>query len=94
MTVGQLLASTSSSELAEWMAFDQIEPFGDPRADLRSAIVAAAVVNHSFSPPKQGVAPAAFMPFAPRRPEPEPLLLETAEDQTALITRSLFGKKT
>jgi hypothetical protein len=28
-----------------WLAYDRVEPFGEDRADLRSAIIAQSVVN-------------------------------------------------
>lgn len=56
LPVGQLLAQMSSRELTEWQAFFALEPFGEQRDDLRSAIVAATVANASRD--------------AKRRPEP------------------------
>lgn len=32
-------------ELAEWRAFEKLEPFGDGRADLRMGISTAAILN-------------------------------------------------
>ena len=37
-TVKELGNEITSSELAEWMAFDELEPFGDAQADRRSAV--------------------------------------------------------
>jgi len=45
MTVQELLARISGRELAEWQAYFRLEPFGEERADLRAAIVAATVAN-------------------------------------------------
>ena len=45
MTVGQLLASMDSSELAEWMAFDRLEPIGIEREDYNMARLTAAIIN-------------------------------------------------
>jgi len=36
----------SALEEAEWMAYAQIEPFGEERNDLRVAMMAADIVNH------------------------------------------------
>jgi hypothetical protein len=44
-SVAELLERLSSRELAEWMAFAELEPFGEERADLRSAIVASTMAN-------------------------------------------------
>lgn len=45
MTVAEMLGRISSRELSEWMAFYELEPFGDERADLRSGIVASTIAN-------------------------------------------------
>lgn len=34
-----------SRELSEWMAYYELEPFGEERADLRAGIVASTVAN-------------------------------------------------
>ncbi len=44
-TVEELLGAISSHELTEWIAFDQVEPFGDRRGDLQAGVVAATVAN-------------------------------------------------
>lgn len=41
----ELLDSMSGRELAEWMAFYQVEPFGDVRGDLQAGIVASTLAN-------------------------------------------------
>jgi len=41
----ELLARTDSAELSEWMAYYQINPFGEWRADLRNGITAAVMAN-------------------------------------------------
>ncbi len=43
----------SSREFAEWMAFYQVEPWGEERADLRSGIVASTVANAHRDPKKR-----------------------------------------
>ena len=45
MTVSQLLSNIDSKELSEWMAFFQAEPFGEQRADLRSALISCVMAN-------------------------------------------------
>lgn len=41
----ELLSSTSSRELAEWMAYEQLEPFGEVRGDLRMARICLAIAQ-------------------------------------------------
>ena len=71
MTVGELLARISSRELSEWLAFYKVEPFGEKRADLRAAVVAAAVANTARDPKKRKkpFTPADFMPRFERKRE-------------------------
>jgi hypothetical protein len=51
--VGELLRQTSSSELAEWRAFAQLEPFGAERGDWQAAQVAQVVANANRDSKKQ-----------------------------------------
>ena len=92
MPVRVMLAQMSAYELAEYMAFDRIEPIGEPRADLRAGIIASAIVNHSMAPPKAPAKPLDFMPFAAgaRR---GPIKLSSAVEHAKLLARSLFQRK-
>ena len=64
MTVSELGARMSSSEFAEWMAYDRLEPFGELRADYRNGLLLATVLgmagkegipgNSCCSPNRQG----------------------------------------
>lgn len=45
MTVGELLGRITSSELAEWMAYYSINPFGETRGDLRNAMLCCLMAN-------------------------------------------------
>ena len=45
MTVRELLARIDSHELSEWLAYYQIEPFGETRADMRAALIAMIMAN-------------------------------------------------
>lgn len=65
MTVGELLVRISSRELAEWAAYFCLEPFGEERADTRSAIVAATVANTARDPKKRR-RPFTWQEFMPR----------------------------
>ena len=40
-----MLRDLSSRQIAEWMAFDIVEPFGGRAEDLRSALVTASINN-------------------------------------------------
>ena len=43
--VDEMLAGMNGEQYNEWMAFSHIEPFGDWRADVRIAMLAATIVN-------------------------------------------------
>lgn len=92
MTVGELLARISSRELGEWMAYYELEPFGEPRADLRAGIVASTVANTARDARRRArpFKPQDFMPkFAGGRRE------QTWQDQlrfAEMMTSALGGK--
>ena len=50
-TVGELEASLSAAELREWIAFYNIDPWGEQRADLRMARIAWAVLQANSRQP-------------------------------------------
>lgn len=63
MTVAELGDRMSSRELSEWMAYYQIEPWGEERADLRQAMTTSATANllQSQSKHPKWTKPADFM---------------------------------
>ncbi|URM90422.1 hypothetical protein LUW75_10905 [Streptomyces sp. MRC013] len=62
MTVGELLGRISSTELTEWMAYEQIAgPLGQERLDVLHSILAATVSNTARAKGRKA-APADFMP--------------------------------
>lgn len=61
MTVAEAKDRVTASELAEWQAFYAVEPFGDVRADLRSAIV-AHTMGSAFSDSDTNLTLDDFMP--------------------------------
>lgn len=72
-----MLRRIPSRLLSEWMAFFQIEPFGEERADLQAGIVAAAVVNSQRAKGSRAISPFDFIPKfdeIPDEPDPELLL--------------------
>jgi len=82
MTVGELLARVSSRELSEWMAYAEIEPFGEVRADLRAGIIASTVANTARDPKKRR------RPFQPREFMPRferPRRQQTWQEQLHIV---------
>lgn len=55
----------SSREFSEWLAYCEMEPFGEERGDLRAGIVASTVANVNRDPKKRP------RPFQPRDFMPE-----------------------
>ena len=62
MTVRELLERVDSLELAEWVAFNSIEPIGDFRNDLHAGIIASTMAN-CHAPKGKSFNPADFMPL-------------------------------
>jgi hypothetical protein len=64
--VRELLSRIGSDEITEWMAFYQLEPFGDMRADIRSGVIACTFANAHRTQHTPPFTPEDFMPFAKR----------------------------
>lgn len=69
LPVRELLARIGSDELTEWMAFYQLEPFGDFRADVRSGIMASTFANANRARDAKPFTPEDFMPFVDKPPK-------------------------
>lgn len=63
MTVRELERRMPSAELTEWMAFYTIDPFGDQRADMRSAIISSTLANCHRDKDRKAFQYTDFMPF-------------------------------
>jgi hypothetical protein len=57
-----MLAEMTSTQFAEWMAYAQLEPWGEERADLRAGIVASTVANSMRGKKGKPFKPADFIP--------------------------------
>ena len=62
MTVRELQNRMDSREFAEWIAFTQLDPFTEERADLRAGIVASTFANANLGKNQQPFKPSDFMP--------------------------------
>ncbi len=79
MSVARAQREIDSAEFSEWLAYDQIDPIGQQREDLRAGIIAATVANSSGNS-KHQFKPEEFMPrFG------EPPKRQTAEEQMAIL---------
>jgi hypothetical protein len=45
MAVAEAKERISSNEFTDWMAYAELEPFGEERADLRAGIIASTIAN-------------------------------------------------
>lgn len=61
MTVRQLELQLEASELNEWMAFFNMEPWGSVREDYRAGVIASTLVNVNGG--KKGGKPAEVTDF-------------------------------
>jgi len=84
MTVETMLATISSRELAEWMAYYGLEPFGQEREALHAGIIAATVANANASSKSKTFQPSDFMPDFERKEQ-------TADDMRAILNAMAGG---
>lgn len=81
-----MLASISSSQFTEWMAFDEIDPIGERRADLRNAMSMRMFISANLASGKQPPKLHELMPFE----EAPPL---TAEESVRVIQNAMRSMK-
>jgi len=93
MSVRELLARMDSHELAEWIAFYAIEPFGEQRADLRAAIVASVIANCNRGKNQKAFKPADFMPFKEAPPPKKPQSMSEQQAPFKVLTQVLAQRK-
>lgn len=75
------MQEVDSAEFVEWMVYFELDPFGEDRADFRSAIIAATIANTQST--KRRFTPKDFMPQWGQRVAPKP-------QQTLDQQRSIF----
>ena len=84
MTVRELLARIDSLELAEWMAYYTLDPWGTQRDDLQAGIIASTIANAN-SGKGRAFQPIDFMPYA------EGNKAQTTDDMKSLLN-SMAGQ--
>jgi hypothetical protein len=91
MTVAELLSRISSKELMEWMAFEQLEPFGYEIEMLGHAQTACTISNRLRSPEEEPKKIQDFMPKLENNTKEKPE--QTVDDMvTAVKTLNItFG---
>ena len=89
MTVVELLGRTSSRELTEWMAFEQLEPFGSRASYYGHAITAATIANVYRKKGAKAYTAEDFIPkFTPPKAQTTTEMIEFA----AMMTAALGGQ--
>ena len=66
VSVRELQESTDADEFAEWLAYQELNPASEERADFRAAIVAAVVANLFKGKKDKMISPIDFMPYTER----------------------------
>lgn len=78
----------TSSQFAEWMVYDNIEPFGEYRAELRHGQKMAQYSNYH---PYEGYEPKSPLDFMNFTERPTITAAATPEENFARIDKELFG---
>ena len=79
----ELLERCDSREIAEWMAYDSVEPFGEDRADLRAGIIASTIANVNRESKRKAFVPRDFMPDFDSKPKPA----QSQQEMTAVMNQ-------
>ena len=95
-TPRELLDNVTSSEVAEMMAFERLEPFGSLHHEMMAGRICATLANLHISKGAQALTPADFMPalnsamqgYADRLPQRE----LSADQRSAQIDKAMFGR--
>lgn len=82
MSVAECQAAISCAEFTDWLAYYQLEPFGEERADLRNAILCALIANLLRGKGRR----AKLKDFLPRFDE-EPRRKQSLADMRAVMER-------
>jgi len=74
MSVRRAQREISAREFSEWLAYGQIEPWGEQRADMRNALVCCILANAHRGKNQAAFKVDDFMPeFDRQKPSPEAL---------------------
>lgn len=95
MSVRQAQLEISSLEFTEWMAFYELEPFGDKVADMRHGVATSVLanVNRNSEARPEPYKAEDFIHWGdqPEADAGEPVLLDDPVAQSNLIRATMFG---
>ena len=89
--VDAMLAAMSADQLKEWMEYYRYEPWGQERADYRSAIVAHTVAV-SAGAQRKDKRPLRIADFLPEFGPPKPVKKQTAQDIKNMF-KAMYGSR-
>lgn len=96
MSVDRAMREIDSNEFTHWLAYYDIEPFGERYADLRAGSIVSALYNvhRDVKRHPKPFGPLEFLPWADERVANDdgPVLLDDPHAQSNLISAALFGK--
>lgn len=92
MSPREVLEKHTSRELTEWLAYLQLEPQGEERADLRAGIIASTIANVNRKKGTRAFRPDEFMPKFDRFDRQEQDIEQQKAAAEALIL-AFGGKK-
>jgi len=84
MTVRELLSRVDSRELAEWVAYNSIDPIGNFRSDLQSGIIASTIANVNRGKHTSPFSPQDFMPVLDK-----PTKVNSVDEMKATMMRAV-----
>lgn len=80
MTVAELDVRMSSSELTEWIAYENLTgPLGRRRQDIQAATIAAVIANANRSKGRKFKITDFLIPYGRKKPDPKDLLAMVKE---------------
>lgn len=68
MTISEIKARMTHSELVDWMAYYKLEPFGPDADNWRAGLVSATVANVNRGKNRKAYKPTDFMPRRKQTP--------------------------
>lgn len=84
----------SSAEMAEWMAYARVEPFGQTRDNWHMAVLASVLVNINVGKDSKTVSPEDFMwKVKPPKPTKAELRREERKKQKAMWAQMMGWAK-
>ena len=91
MTVDEMLHRMSSRELAEWMAFSELEPFGGQQEDGRFGVIACLIASIYRGKNSPVPSPGDF--FASLKSDKSERHQQTEESMKRVLFRTAKGRK-